>query len=204
MMGRVDRSKIPVFVTLTYPDNFPSDPKIWARDLERLRHRLARKGWGAIWRRELKVRLSGVNVGKTAPHYHLLLWGVSVQEARAWFSQAWYECAGRISPDHLQAGTRVEVLRSWGGVKGYVSKYMAKLEELPDMEQYSSLGRFWGVINRGAVPWAECEEHTIDDLQVNQFFRLMRRYAHLRARSSWPSMTILCNDPSQWLRALRC
>jgi hypothetical protein len=65
-----------VFVTLTYPDDFPVTPERWRRDLAALWRRIRRQ-WpetAAIWKKEFKRRKSGVNVGKVAPHYHMLLW----------------------------------------------------------------------------------------------------------------------------------
>lgn len=75
-IGRLQRTKLPVFVTLTYPDDFPVTPTQWQRDLAALWRRIRRQ-WpeaAAIWKKEFKRRKSGVNVGKVAPHYHMLLW----------------------------------------------------------------------------------------------------------------------------------
>jgi len=201
MMATVQKENLPIFVTLTYPDEFPDDLHTWNLHLERLRSRLRRKGWGVIWRREFKERQSGDNAGKVAPHYHLLVWGASQAAIRAYIPGAWYEVVGSGDPRHLEAGTRVEILRTWRGVCGYVSKYMAKSEELPEMENIASVGRFWGVINRDGIPWAEAIEMTLDYKTVNTFFRYLRRYAHLRARGSWPSLTVFVDDPWRWLEA---
>lgn len=75
-VGRLKQNELPVFVTLTYPDDFPVTPKRWRRDLAALWRRIRRQ-WpeaAAIWKKEFKRRKSGVNVGKVAPHYHKLLW----------------------------------------------------------------------------------------------------------------------------------
>ena len=75
-VGRLKKDKLPLFVTLTYPDDFPVTPERWRRDLAALRRRIIRQ-WpeaGAIWKKEFKRRKSGVNAGKVAPHYHQLLW----------------------------------------------------------------------------------------------------------------------------------
>lgn len=71
-------TQIPLFVTLTYPDQFPADRHVWKRDLDVFLKRLRRLHPNAagFWRLELKERLSGENAGKIAPHFHLLLWGV--------------------------------------------------------------------------------------------------------------------------------
>src|SRR5208283_693190 len=60
----------------TYPDDFPVTPECWRRDLAALWRRIKRQ-WpeaAAIWRKEFKRRKSGINKGKVAPHYHMLLW----------------------------------------------------------------------------------------------------------------------------------
>ena len=75
-VGRLKQDKLPVFVTLTYPDDFPVTPERWRRDLAALWRRIRRQ-WpeaAAIWKKEFKRRKSGVNAGKVAPHYHMLLW----------------------------------------------------------------------------------------------------------------------------------
>lgn len=199
MMATVEKKNLPVFATLTYPDQFPSDLETWNVHLERLRARLTRKGWGCIWRREFQTRKSGVNVGRVAPHYHLLIWGATCKEIRSYLPGAWWEVCGRLCDAHLLAGTRVEVIRTWGGVAGYVSKYMAKEEQLPQLEDAQTIGRFWGVINRDVIPWAEAITLTCDEKTVNTFFRYLRRFAGLRGRSSWPSLSVYTNDPWKWL-----
>lgn len=75
-VGRLRQEALPVFVTLTYPDDFPVTPERWRRDLAALWRRIRRQ-WpeaAAIWKKEFKRRKSGVNAGKVAPHYHMLLW----------------------------------------------------------------------------------------------------------------------------------
>lgn len=69
---------LPLFGTTTYPDIFPDEAESFKRDLrtliERLKRRFPRSG--LLWRLEFKVRKSGVNAGKVAPHFHWLLWNV--------------------------------------------------------------------------------------------------------------------------------
>jgi hypothetical protein len=75
-VGRLRQDVLPVFVTVTYPDDFPVTPERWQRDLAALWRRIRRQ-WpeaAAIWKKEFKRRKSGVNAGKVAPHYHKLLW----------------------------------------------------------------------------------------------------------------------------------
>jgi len=72
---------LPLFGTTTYPDIFPDEAEKFKRDLQTLIERLKRRFplIGLLWRLEFKVRKSGVNVGKVAPHFHWLLWNVPRQ-----------------------------------------------------------------------------------------------------------------------------
>lgn len=67
-----------MFVTLTYPDNFPGDPNAWKLHLKAWLKRLKREHPKAagFWKLELKARQSGESAGQIAPHFHLLLWGI--------------------------------------------------------------------------------------------------------------------------------
>ncbi len=76
-LAQVRRDQVPVFVTLTYPDDFPAYREDYKNHLDLFGQRLRRR-WSAssaIWKIEFKVRLSGVNAGKLAPHYHLFVFG---------------------------------------------------------------------------------------------------------------------------------
>jgi hypothetical protein len=65
-----------LFLSLTYPDVFPSSPETWLLHFEAFRRRLERMcpRIAVIWRKELKERKSGQFQGRVAPHYHLLLY----------------------------------------------------------------------------------------------------------------------------------
>jgi hypothetical protein len=56
----------------------PTEAEKFKRDLRTIIERMKRRfpGIGVLWRLEFKRRKSGVNVGKVAPHYHLLVWNV--------------------------------------------------------------------------------------------------------------------------------
>lgn len=65
-----------VFLTLTYPDEFPASTETWLNHFEAFRRRLERmsRRINVIWRKEPKERKSGQSQGKVAPHYHLILY----------------------------------------------------------------------------------------------------------------------------------
>lgn len=200
-IATVQRSVLPVFVTLTYPDVFPSDPKKWARDIDAFRKRFSRRGWGAIWKKELKPRKTGQSAGLVAPHFHMLVWGADYLELRDFCGRAWYEVVGSSDKRHLNAGVRVESVRSARGVKAYASKYLCKEDEgLAD--QGGGLGRFWGVINAGAIPWADEMSVAFDNQRpVFELLRLMRRFMGMKRRGSLPGLTMFC-DASFWYERL--
>ena len=147
----------PLFVTLTYPDLFPRDKVTWTEHFNRrFRRRLGRRfpGAAAIWCKELQRRKTGMNAGKWAPHYHLILFvEAEPSQLYEWLSQAWYGSCGRICDEHLLSGTRVEAVRSWEGAKRYVAKRPREGEQLE--ESVPPTGRCWGVWNADALPIEE-------------------------------------------------
>lgn len=152
MIMKLSCKEIPVFMTLTYPLNFPEDSKDWKRHLDMFFKRLRRAfpGSAAVWKLEPQKRL--------APHYHLMVWGVEVsREFKVWLSRNWYEVVASGDKKHLNAGTNVEQIRSWCGVKAYAGKkYMGKEIKFADnakkISGWVSPGLWWGVMNRKALP----------------------------------------------------
>ena len=195
---QVDAS--PVFATLTYPDHFPDDPKVWHRHLDTFAKRFLRKfGAGFAWKLEPKRRKSGENEGKIAPHYHLLIWGCSFVELRNWIPQNWYEVVGSGDEKHLRAGTRVERVRSVRGVMWYASKYMAKVEK-EDLGDLPNIGRLWGFKNRKLIPWADELEIALTERSAIKLMRWMRKSAGIPGYRM-PSLTIF-GDGRQWKRCV--
>lgn len=80
-LAKINTSLIPIFVTLTYPDDFPSLRTEFKNHLDLLGQRVRRR-WPEsfiVWKLEFKQRKSGANAGKMAPHYHLFIFGVPMQ-----------------------------------------------------------------------------------------------------------------------------
>src|SRR5918995_137192 len=100
-----------IFVTLTYPHEWPEEPELCKRHLKSLRKRLQREygTFTAFWRMGIQKR--------GAWHFHLLLFVGSslgsIGELRRFISSSWYEVTGKISEGHLRAGTCVETIRKW-------------------------------------------------------------------------------------------
>lgn len=139
-LAGIDHAKLkckPLFLTFTYPAEWPGDPKRWKRDLDTMCKRIRRRfpKSSIVWKLEPQKR--------GAPHYHVLLFNVPWVD-RQWLAQAWYEVVGSNDPKHLAAGTEVRAVRSWRGVLSYAAKYVAKVEtDLPP--GWENVGRIWGI-----------------------------------------------------------
>ncbi len=191
LIASMDREVRPIFVTMTYPDIFPSDPLKWKRDIDVFGKRLARKHpeAGFVWRIEFKERRSGASSGKIAPHFHLLVFGAGYRDLLAWVPVAWWSVVGSESEDHLSAGTRVERIYSWGGIMRYVGKYIAKEESYPDTWQ----GRAWGVVGRANLPWAVEVVISLTQDESVKLVRLGRKMIGASGRSFNHGLTWIVN-----------
>jgi hypothetical protein len=173
-----------IFVTLTYPHEYPKDPKLCKRHLKALRKRLQReyKSFAAFWRLGIQKR--------RAWHFHLLLFVGpsfgSIGELRRFISSSWYEVTGEVSEGHLHAGTRVEAVKKWKQATSYVERYMAKPEEFPEGLQ---TGRIWGVWNEGLLPvrWETAQVSLRDAFKIR---RVYRKLAKRKGSGSLHSMTV--------------
>src|ERR671910_3249577 len=161
-----------IFVTLTYPKQYPRDPELCKRHLKAFRKRLQRElgTFAAFWRLGIQQR--------AAWHFHLLLFvGPSVGsigELRRFISSSWYEVTGKVSEGHLRAGTRVVAVQRWREVTSYVERYMAKPEEFP---QGLQTGRIWGIWNEELLPvrWETVEVGLRDAFRIRRIYRKLAR-----------------------------
>jgi hypothetical protein len=161
-----------IFVTLTYPHEYPEDPELCKRHLKALRKRLQREygSFAAFWR--LGIQRRG------AWHFHLLLFvGPSsgpIGELRRYIASSWYEVTGKVSEGHLRTGTRVEAVKKWKQVTSYVERYMAKPEEFPEGLQ---TGRIWGIWNENLLPvrWETVEVSLRDAFRIRRIFRRLAK-----------------------------
>lgn len=148
---------IPVFLTLTYGKDYPSDPAEWKSHLATWGKRLVRldSELSAIWRLEPQKR--------GAPHFHLLIYrsdGKKPFVCKDWIAKSWSSVLGEYSSsEHLKAGTRIESLRSSRGAAFYVAKYCAKLPEDDEFPpEWDRAGRLWGSFNKKKLPEAKQHE----------------------------------------------
>jgi hypothetical protein len=161
-----------IFVTLTYPGEYPQDPEVCKRHLKALRKRLQREfsTFAAFWRMGIQQR--------GAWHFHLLLFvGPSlgpIGELRRFISSSWYEVTGKVSEGHLRAGTRVEAVKKWKQTTSYVERYIAKPEEFPKGLQ---TGRIWGIWNEQLLPvqWEEVAVSLKDAFRIRRIYRKLAK-----------------------------
>ncbi len=198
-IARVRRdAPLPMFVTLTWPEAFPSarDAK---RFLDRFLKRLRREfpGVGLIWKLEPQQR--------GAPHFHMLVWGVALDPLRAFVPGAWFAIAGGGDVKHLLwhlgafgNGNKhcVQKVRSWRGVWNYAAKYLGKTFEVSGWDRP---GRYWAVVSRGNIPFGEEQYQEVSWHEAIQLQRYQRRFAHMKPHGR--SLTILC-DADQWVSRL--
>ncbi len=158
-----------LFVTLTYPRDWPGDWSAWKRQLDTWLKRVRRRlpGAAGVWKLEPQVR--------GAPHFHLLMIGAPYL-GREWLSRTWYEVVGSGDPKHLAAGTNVQLAHSHRGVLAYAAKYTAKAQLLPATWQ-GGVGRWWGVFNRAGlgIEWRRVALWDVD------YYALVRQLRHLIA-----------------------
>jgi hypothetical protein len=200
MMAKVDRSKLPLFCGLTFPDEFfpyIEQPAEWKKILRRFLMRFHRRypDGALFWRLELQARKSGKHIGAIFPHFHLLVYNVEFTDFMVWIKTAWWESCGRLSDAHLRAGTSVTGCDSVQHVTSYVAKYLAKPEAFK-----LDVGRVWGVHNVEKIPWVNAILCVLDESEAVQLIRYMRRYAKLKGRDYH---TLTCfMDAEFWWRSL--
>jgi len=177
-IATVRKSEIPCFVTLTYHEQYPTDFEEFKYHLHKFFANLHHKfpTFGAIWKLEFQKR--------GAPHYHLLIWGVSVEDLQKYIPSIWNKIAGYGSIEHLAwhngelgHGNKhcVQEINSWNGVTSYAAKYFSKVDET------LRSGRIWGV--RGHVPFSKILEFTVSldvALKFRQYLANVRQYEFSR------------------------
>ena len=187
------------FVTLTYPDEFHEhrlNPERWKSDLRRfeLRFRRAFPEGSFVWRLEIETRKSGLFVGETFPHFHLLTFNVPLQELRPFVAEHWHEIAGSGSEEHLKVHSHrktVTACLSRNGVMSYASKAVGAVmarELAKDLQSKGNhVGRWWGVAVKKVFQLFLAEEdiYEMTDKDAVQFMRLFRKYIQRQRMEQW-------------------
>jgi hypothetical protein len=109
-----------------------------------------------------------------------------LRELRHFISRSWYEVTGKVSEEHLRAGTRVEAAKKWKQATGYAERYLAKPEEFPEGIR---TGRIWGVWNDEFLPvrWETVEVSLKDAYRIR---RIYRKLARRKGRGPLRRMTV--------------
>ena len=124
-----------------------------------------------------------------------------------WLSRAWYEAVGSGDMRHYKAGTNVEVLRERNGVRFYVSKYIAKVDQEGVSFSPYCKGRWWGVKRRNLIPWGERVVVTCTSKQAAMLMRIARQYVKSKTGKEYhfshTVMNVYVNDSAVWLILLQ-
>jgi hypothetical protein len=171
-------------IVLTYPHEWPEDAEACKKHLRALYKRLKRMygDFAGYWRLGIQQR--------GAWHFHLLLFVPpsfgSVVKLRNFIASSWYEVCGKLCEGHLQAGTHVEEVKSWGRATSYMEKYVAKSERFPEGVE---TGRVWGVWNEEMLPvrWETVKVTLEDAFRIRRWFR---RLAKMGVRGSLHRLTV--------------
>jgi len=99
----------------------------------------------------------------------------NIRRFRQWLALTWYRIVGSGDERHLRAGTNVEAVRSHRGVMAYAAKYMTKLVDGEGWEGWDKPGRYWGVINRDAIPWGDIVVVDVPTAFAHRLKRWLRR-----------------------------
>jgi hypothetical protein len=171
-----------VLLTLTYPGQFSTDGREVKQDWDNMRRWLSRRGLAGGWFMEFQQR--------GAPHFHVFLTGEVRKEEVA---GAWYRIVDSGDERHLRAGTRVEALREIHAAGAYAAKYLKKQEQKEVPEEFSNVGRFWGLFGGLSVePVAivssderlDTETGEIVPGRAVQAARVMRRWVNSKRRAA--------------------
>lgn len=120
-------------VHLTYPSEFPIDLRVSQTHLNTFLQYLRRKGARYVWVKEFQKR--------GAVHFHIV---TDVWIPKKILSQRWFEIVGTGDPKHLEAGTRIEKIKSRDHAAAYMCGYLKKSTQKVVPEEVSNVGRFWG------------------------------------------------------------
>jgi len=165
-----------LFVTLTYPAEFPTEAAEINAHFAAMVKRLKRSFPGVSGYAKVEPQKRG------APHWHLLLFGdrfsrAKVEALRRWMARAWYEVVGSGDLKHFRAGTQVKVPTTVNGTMAYLCKYLGKTcTGLPPGLRY------WRVINRKDLPVSETIKVELSEAEGIQLKRLLLRLVRSHAR----------------------
>jgi hypothetical protein len=140
-----------LFLTLTYEDPYPTDPKTWKANLRAFITALEREfpTCATVWRMEYQER--------GAPHFHLITFGPQFID-KEWITATWRRIALSQSRYQGHYATKIERPSNCDQACYYLTKYAAKVDK---HAKPIAAGRLWGV-RRGDLLPITLLEATID------------------------------------------
>ena len=108
---------------------------------------------------------------------------------RSWLELTWARIVASGDPKHVEAGTEVTAVRSYGGVMAYVASYISKQDQtLPG----NFTGRYWGILNRAHLPTVPATTYEVTErqaVQINRWKRtLTRKYQEQARWNTWAKL----------------
>ena len=212
LLNKVQRDVTLVnFVTLTFPDEYypyNTEPEDWKERLRlfEFRFRRAFPGGSFVWRLEVEDRKSGEHIGEFFPHFHLLVFGVSLVELRPFVAENWYEIAGCGNQEHFRVHRHekaVTPVYSRRGVMSYAAKAVGTVmsRELSKSLQAKgeNVGRWWGIAVRKVFETflAVAEEFDITDGDAVSLMRTFRKYIRSQVLNRWKLAGMRWKKPRQ-------
>lgn len=200
-IAKVRRDLLPLFVTLTYPKEYSENWKDWKRNLEMITRAILREFPNAsgIWKLEPQRR--------GAPHYHLLVWGVSLCELRGLIPYAWNDIVAPSNVEHLRwhlgkIGNGnvhcVQEVHTQKQMYMYVVKYISKAA----LEGWEYVGKWWGIFGRRNLPLGDEVVFEINEKNADDVIRYIRRFTRCGKGMAAVSRQQIC-DADQWMEKLQ-
>lgn len=150
------------FATQTWRDEVgrPTPAEITAArsNCQKSLERLAGQECAGFWRVEWKMRESGRFVGQPMPHLHVIYFNMPFVPVKDWAA-----CWARAIGWEGRVSLKLEEIQNLRKCLYYVSKYIAKLDALSNLDIASYLseyqgGRRWGTYRKNLIPVADKTE----------------------------------------------
>ena len=145
--------KTVTFMTLTYPDEFPTDARVYKANLKEFHRKfeIEYPGVQSIWRLEFQER--------GAPHFHIMLldWKPDDDGLVSWL---WKSTCHTWDMAHELLGVNLQLITDSAQaalVAHYLAKYIAKVDTKEIKIHDRKCGRWWGKWNIIEPKPYECE-----------------------------------------------
>lgn len=177
------------FMTLTYPDAFPTDPAVYKANLKEFHRKfeIEYPGIQMVWRLEFQKR--------GAPHYHLMIldWHPNDDGMVEWM---WKATCHTWDMAHELLGVNYELIVDGNQqrlIAHYLAKYIAKVDQTEVKNATVKCGRWWGKWN---IADPEPVEFEISDREAERItsFALDSRLGNQRWQPLDPTICTVFGD----------